>query len=63
MVEMGISEFGEMENLVRFVEPDVAVVTNIGEAHIAHLGKKRIQERKTKNCYEFYREAACFPEW
>lgn len=40
VVEMGISEFGEMENLVRFVEPDVAVVTNIGEAHIAQFGKK-----------------------
>ena len=40
LVEMGISEFGEMENLVRFVQPDVAVVTNIGEAHIAQFGKK-----------------------
>ena len=40
VVEMGISEFGEMENLVRFVRPDVAVVTNIGEAHIAQFGKK-----------------------
>lgn len=40
VVEMGISEFGEMENLVRFAEPDVAVVTNIGEAHIAQFGKK-----------------------
>ena len=40
VVEMGISEFGEMENLVRFVQPDVAVVTNIGEAHIAQFGKK-----------------------
>ena len=39
-MEMGISEFGEMENLVRFVRPDVAVVTNIGEAHIAQFGKK-----------------------
>jgi len=40
VVEMGISEFGEMENLVRFAEPDVAVVTNIGEAHIAQFGRK-----------------------
>lgn len=40
VVEMGISEFDEMENLVRFAMPDVAVVTNIGEAHIAQFGKK-----------------------
>lgn len=39
VVEMGISEFNEMDNLVRFAQPDVAVVTNIGEAHIAQLGK------------------------
>ena len=39
VVEMGISEFGEMDNLARFVKPDVAVVTNIGEAHIAQFGK------------------------
>lgn len=39
VIEMGISEYGEMDNLVRFVEPDVAVVTNIGEAHLAQFGK------------------------
>ena len=39
VVEMGISEFGEMDNLARFAKPDVAVVTNIGEAHIAQFGK------------------------
>ena len=39
VVEMGISEYNEMDNLVRFAEPDVAVVTNIGEAHIAQFGK------------------------
>ena len=39
VVEMGISEYGEMDNLARFAKPDVAVVTNIGEAHIAQFGK------------------------
>ncbi len=40
VVEMGISEYGEMDNLADYVLPDVAVVTNIGEAHIANFGKK-----------------------
>lgn len=40
VVEMGISEFGEMDNLADYVTPDVAAVTNIGEAHIANFGKK-----------------------
>lgn len=49
VIEMGISEFGEMDNLVHFVEPDVAVVTNIGEAHIAQFGKKEhTMEEKLK---------------
>ncbi len=64
VVEMGISEFGEMENLVRFAEPDVAVVTNIGEAHIAQFGRKEnTLKRKIKNCHEFYRKAESISEW
>lgn len=37
VVEMGISDFGEMDALVSFAEPETAVVTNIGVAHIAIL--------------------------
>lgn len=46
VVEMGISEFNEMDNLVRFVEPEVAAVTNIGEAHIAQFGKMEYTMRE-----------------
>lgn len=46
VIEMGISEYGEMENLVRFVQPDMAVVTNIGEAHIAQFGAKENTARE-----------------
>ena len=61
VVEMGISEFGEMENLVRFVEPDVAVVTNIGEAHIAQFGKKENTMReKLKIAMDFTEKQRIF---
>ena len=40
VAEMGISMPGEMERLVRMVRPDVAVVTNIGVAHIENLGSR-----------------------
>lgn len=40
VLEMGISEFGEMERLTRMVQPDLAVVTCIGVAHIQQLGSQ-----------------------
>ncbi|MBI5561848.1 MAG: UDP-N-acetylmuramoyl-tripeptide--D-alanyl-D-alanine ligase [Deltaproteobacteria bacterium] len=38
VVELGISEMGEMERLVEMARPDVAVLTNIGRAHLESLG-------------------------
>lgn len=38
VVELGISEKGEMRRLADICRPDVAVLTNIGEAHTATLG-------------------------
>ncbi len=40
VAEMGISMPGEMDRLVRMVRPDVALVTNIGVAHIENLGSR-----------------------
>lgn len=37
VIEMGISDFGEMAELADFVCPDTAVVTNIGVAHLAQF--------------------------
>lgn len=38
VVELGISEKGEMKRLAQICRPDVAVLTNICEAHTATLG-------------------------
>lgn len=40
VLEMGISEFGEMRILSSMAKPDVAVITNIGECHLENLGSR-----------------------
>jgi len=38
VIEMGISDFGEMSRLAEMVRPDIFVMTKIGYAHIEELG-------------------------
>ena len=38
IVEMGMRGFGEIELIDKFAEPDYAVITNAGSAHIGRLG-------------------------
>ncbi len=47
VIEMGMSEFGEMAKLTSIAQPEAAVVTNIGVSHIGQL-KTRENIRKEK---------------
>ena len=40
VIEMGISDFGEMHRLARTARPDICVMTNIGECHLEFLGDR-----------------------
>ena len=40
VVELGMDHAGEIDNLARLVEPDMALITNIGDAHIENLGSR-----------------------
>ena len=40
VMEMGISDFGEMSRLTEMVRPDIAMITIIGHAHLENLGDR-----------------------
>ncbi len=40
VLEMGISDFGEMGRLAKVARPDTAVITNIGACHLENLGDR-----------------------
>ncbi|RHW34896.1 UDP-N-acetylmuramoyl-tripeptide--D-alanyl-D-alanine ligase [Lysinibacillus yapensis] len=40
VLEMGMSGFGEIEFLTKLAEPHLAIITNIGEAHMQDLGSR-----------------------
>lgn len=37
VIEMGISDFGEMSVLAEMAQPDIAVLTNVGKCHLENL--------------------------
>ena len=40
VIETGMNHFGEIEYLGRMVRPDIAIITNIGDAHMEFLGSR-----------------------
>lgn len=56
VLEMGISDFGEMHRLSRIARPDVCLITNIGQCHLENLGTRDgILKAKTE-IFDFMRE-------
>ncbi|MDF2537905.1 MAG: hypothetical protein K0S76_926 [Herbinix sp.] len=49
VLEMGISDFGEMHRLSEIAKPDICVITNIGQCHLENLGSRQgILKAKTE---------------
>lgn len=55
VLEMGISQFGEMHRLSEIAKPDICVITNIGQCHLENLGSREgILKAKTE-IFDFMR--------
>lgn len=49
VIEMGVSENGEMTRLVNIAKPQYAIITNIGMSHISQFKKKENTRREKLN--------------
>ena len=53
VIEMGISDFGEMRRLSEMVRPDICVMTSIGYCHLENLGDLDGVLRAKSEVFEF----------
>lgn len=59
VIEMGISEAGEMQKLARVAKPTHAVITNIGVSHIGQLGSRENIRKEKMNIVNEFGEGSC----
>lgn len=55
VLEMGISDFGEMHRLAKIAKPDTCVITNIGQCHLEFLGDRDGILRAKTEIFDFLR--------
>lgn len=61
VIEMGMSEFGEMDRLCDIARPEIAVMTNIGTAHIENLKtQENIRAEKFRITKHFSKDSVLF---
>lgn len=58
VIEMGISDFGEMSRLSKMVQPTICVLTIIGECHLENLGDRDGVLKAKTEMFEFASENA-----
>ena len=58
VLEMGISDFGEMDRLSSIARPDVMVITNVGPCHLEFLGDLDGVFRAKTECFKHLKNNA-----
>ncbi len=56
VVEMGISDFGEMHRLSKMARPNVCVITNIGQCHLENLKSREGILKAKSEIFDFMAE-------
>lgn len=56
VLEMGISDFGEMHRLSAIARPDICVITNIGQSHLEKLGSRKGILKAKSEIFDFMAE-------
>ncbi len=56
VIEMGISNFGEMHRLSKMVKPDICVITNIGQCHLENLKSREGILKAKSEIFDFMAE-------
>ena len=59
VVEMGISDFGEMHRLAQVARPDTCVISNIGQCHLEFLGDRDGVLRAKTEIFDYLPEDGC----
>lgn len=57
VLEMGISDFGEMHRLAKIARPDTCVITNIGQCHLENLKDRDGILRAKTEIFDFLKPA------
>lgn len=55
VIETGMNHFGEIHYLTELVRPDIAVISNIGDAHIEFLGSREGILKAKSEIFDFLR--------
>ena len=59
VLEMGISDFGEMHRLSKIARPDHVVMTNIGQSHLEKLGSREGILKAKSEIFDFTNPEGC----
>lgn len=59
VLEMGISQFGEMSRLAKVAKPDTCVITNIGPCHLEFLGDRDGVFKAKTEIFQYMKERGC----
>jgi len=61
--EMGMNRIGEMDELAAIYEPDMAIITNIGTAHIGIIGSRQGIAQEKKKVFSRFTGSQCGFVW